>query len=514
MTDLRALLARWGSWVAAPVGALLAAAFAPLGVYGLAVLCPAVLFLLWEQTTPREAAWRGFLFTGGLFLAGTYWIYHSVHTIGGAPLVVTLFLIVAMVAILSSYATAFGYALQRWGPTSGLLRWVVLLPAGWTLCEWLRGWVLSGFPWLALGYSQLDSSLRGFAPVIGVYGVSLVVAMTAGAIVAVLLGSLRVRIGALLIIAALWVGGAVLWRHDWTTPLATPVSVALVQGAVPQTLKWQEGTLERTEALYLALTRPHFGADIVVWPEVSIPAVEADVRVFIAGVRLEASLQGSTLVMGLLRVDPGTGDYYNAINAWTPREPAREQWYFKRRLVPFGEYFPVPAFVRNWMRLMSLPNSDFAAGSDAQAPLAVAGQTLAPTICYEDAYGVEQLALVRKSSLLVNVSNDAWFGDSTAPHQHLDISRMRALEAGRPMLRATNDGVTALIEHDGRILATLPQFQPGVLTGTLQPRAGLTPYVRVGNVPVLALIALGLVAGFTVPRRWLARRPRSHEARA
>ena len=263
-----------------------------------------------------------------------------------------------------------------------------------------------------------------------------------------------------MIIAALWVGGAVLWRHDWTTPLATPVSVALVQGAVPQTLKWQEGTLERTEALYLALTRPHFGADIVVWPEVSIPAVEADVRVFIAGVRLEASLQGSTLVMGLLRVDPGTGDYYNAINAWTPREPTREQWYFKRRLVPFGEYFPVPAFVRNWMRLMSLPNSDFAAGSDTQAPLAVAGQTLAPTICYEDAYGVEQLALVRKSSLLVNVSNDAWFGDSTAPHQHLDISRMRALEAGRPLLRATNGGITALIEHDGRILATLRSFSP------------------------------------------------------
>jgi apolipoprotein N-acyltransferase len=148
--------------------------------------------------------------------------------------------------------------------------------------------VLSGFPWLALGYSQLDSSVRGYAPVIGVYGVSLVVAMTAGAIVAVLLGTLRSRIGALLIIASIWIGGAVLWRHDWTTPLAAPVSVALVQGAVPQTLKWQDGTLERTEALYLALTRPHFGADIVVWPEVSIPAVEADVREFIAGVRLEA----------------------------------------------------------------------------------------------------------------------------------------------------------------------------------------------------------------------------------
>jgi len=310
-----------------------------------------------------------------------------------------------------------------------------------------------------------------------------------------------VRIGALLIIAALWVGGAVLWRHDWTTPQAAPVSVALVQGAVPQTLKWQAGTLERTEALYLALTRPHFGADIVVWPEVSIPAVEADVRDFIVGVRLEAAMQGSALVMGLLRVDPQTDDYYNAINAWTPREPAREQWYFKRRLVPFGEYFPVPAFVRNWMRLMSLPNSDFAAGSDTQAPLAVAGQTLAPTICYEDAYGTDQRRIVRDSTILVNVSNDAWFGDSTAPHQHLDISRMRAIEAARPTLRVTNDGITALIGHDGRVLDKLPQFQPGVLTGSVTPRTGLTPYLRLGNLPVLALALAGIAAGVLIGRR-------------
>jgi apolipoprotein N-acyltransferase len=174
----------------------------------------------------------------------------------------------------------------------------------------------------------------------------------------------------------------------------------------------------------------------------------------------------------------------------------------------------VPKFVRNWMRLMSLPNSDFAAGSDAQAPLEVAGQVLAPTICYEDSYGVEQLALVRRSSLLVNVSNDAWFGDSTAPHQHLDISRMRALESGRAMLRATNDGVTALIGHDGQLIATLPQFKPGVLAGRLQPRSGLTPYTRVGNAPVLVLIALGLLAGFAAPHRWPARRTRSHEASA
>ncbi len=175
--------------------------------------------------------------------------------------------------------------------------------------------------------------------------------------------------------------------------------------------------------------------------------------------------------------------------------------------MPFGEFFPVPARVREWLRLMNLPYSDFAPGRDDQSPLRAAGQSLAPTVCYEDAYGSEQLKLLRQSTLLVNVTNDAWFGDSTAPHQHLDISRMRSLESGREMLRATNDGVTALIAYDGAVTASLPQFEPGVLRGTVQPRAGLTPYVRFGNLPVLALLVLGLgVAALSARRRRVATR--------
>jgi apolipoprotein N-acyltransferase len=201
--------------------------------------------------------------------------------------------------------------------------------------------------------------------------------------------------------------------------------------------------------------------------------------------------------MGLVRHEPGRDNYYNAIAAWSPNE----QWYYKRRLVPFGEFFPVPAKVREWMRLMNLPYSDFAAGSEDQAPLEAAGQKLAPTVCYEDAYGAEQLHIASQSSLLVNVTNDAWFGDSTAPHQHVDISRMRSLESGRPMLRATNDGVTALIAHDGSVIASLPQFHPAVLTGSVVPRTGLTPYLRFGNLPVLGLILLGLLLPILTRRR-------------
>jgi apolipoprotein N-acyltransferase len=490
-------LERRGHWLAFPAGFALAAAFAPVGFAPLAVLCPAFLFLLWEGAAPRAAAWRGFLFTGGTFLAGTYWLYNSIHLVGQAPLWIALFLMLGLVAIMGSYTALLGYAVARWGVASGPLRWLVLLPAGWVVVEWFRGWFLSGFPWLALGYSQLETPLHGYAPVSGVYGTSLAAALMAGAVVTLLLGRRAARLTALGLVLVLVIAGALLARVEWTAPRGTEVSVALVQGAVPQSMKWQAGQRERTLELYAGLTAPHLGTDIIVWPEAALPALERDIRPFLDSLRAAARGRGSDVILGQLRRDPETGAYFNALLALGESE----QWYDKRRLVPFGEFFPVPAQVREWLRLMNLPYSDFEAGADDQPPLAAAGETLAPTICYEDAYASEQLALVRSSTLLVNVTNDAWFGDSTAPHQHLDISRMRALETGRPMLRATNDGVTALIEHDGALTATLPQFQAGVLTGTVQPRAGHTPYVRFGNWPVLVLAFAGLTLGFAWPRR-------------
>ncbi len=487
---------RWASWPALPAGAALALAFAPAGAFPLAVVCPALLFLLWHGAAPRAAAWRGFLFTGGTFLAGTYWLYNSIHLVGQAPLAIAIFLMLGLVAVMGSYTAALGYVIARWGPARGALRWLVLLPAGWVVVEWVRGWFLSGFPWLALGYSQLGSVLRGYAPLGGVYAVSLAAALTAGALVTLALGGRRLRVVAAVLIVATWLAGASLSRIEWTRERGTRVSVALVQGAVPQSMKWEPGQLERTQRLYLELTRPHLGADIIVWPEAALPALESELGAYLAVVRALAHARGSALLMGLLRRDPRTGVYYNAMAAWSPAE----QWYYKRRLVPFGEFFPVPDTVREWLRLMNLPYSDFERGPDRQAPFVAAGERLAPTICYEDAYASEQLALARDSTLLVNVTNDAWFGDSTAPHQHLDISRMRSLETGRPMLRATNDGVTALIDHDGALQGSLPQFAPGVLAGSVQPRTGSTPYLRFGNWPVLMLAFAALAAGLWRPR--------------
>ena len=413
-------------WFAFPAGAALALAFAPFNLWPLAVLCPAALLLMWQGAAPRRAAWMGFWFTAGLFLAGTYWIYHSVHIIGNAPIWVAVFLMAGMISILAGYSALFGYAQARWMPQTGMLRWLVVLPCAWVFVEWFRGWFLSGFPWLALGYTQLDTPLAGFAPVFGVYGVSLLVMLSAGGLTAAVLSSGKSRMAAVAVAVVPWVAGLPLHGHEWTHVTGEPVRVAIVQGAVPQKLKWSVEQRDRTLDLYRGLTEPYLGAQIILWPEAALPDLAHALVNYLQKLWADAHAAGSDVVIGLLHQDPRTSRIYNGVLALG----ADAQWYDKRRLVPFGEFFPVPAFVRQWLRLMSLPNTDISAGEDGQSALQVAGQFLGATICYEDAYGSKQLDVLREATLLVNVTNDAWFGDSTAPHQHLEISRMRALEAG------------------------------------------------------------------------------------
>jgi apolipoprotein N-acyltransferase len=270
-----------GRWVALPLGALLAAAFAPVNLALLAFVCPAALFVLWQHASPREAAWRGFLFTAGTFLAGTYWLYHSIHLVGQAPIWIALFLMLGLVAIMATYTAVIGYVAARWSPRSGALRWLFLLPALWVLAEWVRGWFLSGFPWLALGYTQLATPLRGFAPLLGVYGVSLAVAVSAGALVALILGDRRDRIVAVVIALCVWGTGTALTRVQWTTERGAPLQVALLQGAVPQSMKWEPDHRARTMQLYASLMVPHLGVDVIVWPESAVPALEESVRPYL-----------------------------------------------------------------------------------------------------------------------------------------------------------------------------------------------------------------------------------------
>ncbi|MFL6577731.1 MAG: apolipoprotein N-acyltransferase [Povalibacter sp.] len=491
---------RLAVWLAAPVGAALALAFAPFEWWPLALLCPAYLFLVWLHSEPRRAGRAGFVFTVGLFLAGTYWLYSTIHEVGHAPAWIAIFLMFGMVAILGGYTAAVGYSLARWlSPKAtaaaaqtktgigATLQLLLVYPAAYTLLEWFRGWFLSGFPWFALGYSQTDSPLAGFAPVWGVYGISWLAALSAGAIAALIVT--RHRVASAIVLLAIWASGLLLWHHSWTQPTGRPITAAIVQGAVPQDQKWSVEYRDSTLRLYRDLSLPHLGKDIILWPETALPDTADQLSSFISYIWAASRDKGSTLITGMLHYGKSEQDVRNGLLV-LDREP---QWYDKRRLVPFGEVFPVPSFVRSWMRMQNLPYTDITPGATVQPAMTVGSNKIAATICYEDAYGAEQLNVLKEATLLINVTNDAWFGDTTAAPQHLQISRMRVMEAERPLLRAANDGISAVIQADGNVAATLPRFKPAVLTGVVQPRTGLTPYARVGNWPVVLLCVFALI---------------------
>jgi apolipoprotein N-acyltransferase len=310
--------------------------------------------------------------------------------------------------------------------------------------------------------------------------------MLAACVVALILGTGARRFVPLTVAGAIGLMAFVLDGRTWTAAGDQEIPVALIQGAVPQEKKWLPEQLAPTKALYLEQTRKHWDADIVIWPEAAIPAMIDEEFDFLESVDAEAVANGSAVILGMLERGLDDGRYYNSVMTLG----AEHGIYRKRHLVPFGEYFPVPAFVRQWMRLMSLPYVDISAGEPAPPPLVVAGQTIGMTICYEDAYGAEQLVFLPEAAVLVNVSNDAWFGDSIAPHQHLQIARMRALETGRYLLRATNTGISAVIGPGGEIRGRSPQFETHVLTGVVRAYSGATPYVRTGNIVVVLLCAL------------------------
>jgi len=492
----RAGSARMRLLFASLAGAALAAGFAPVNLWPLGVLAPAVLMWLWQDATPREAAWLGFAFTTATFIAGTYWLYFSVHILGQAPIWLAFVLMLGLAGIMGLYHAALGYGIARWLPQTGLVRWLIALPAAWLLVEWWRGWFLSGFSWLSLGYSQSDSWLAGFAPLVGVYGISALLLVCAGALVTLLFGTRRERIAALIVLLLPWAAGAALYGRSWTYRSGAPLSVAVVQGAIPQDEKWQASNHDTTLNLYQSRTEKVLGTRLIVWPESALADTANDLVPYINNLYRETHAHGSALVMGILRADGADPDtrYYNSVLALGDTVG----WYDKSHLVPFAEFFPVPQFVRSWLRLMSLPYSDFTHGAANQPPLAAAGLQLGTTICYEDAYGSSMLRVLPRANALVNVTNDAWFGHSSARYQHLQILRLRALEAGRYMVRAANDGISAVIGPHGEVIARAQEFVPVTLISEIVPMQGLTPYARVGNWLVVCLATAALAYGLWV----------------
>ncbi|OGA39402.1 MAG: apolipoprotein N-acyltransferase, partial [Betaproteobacteria bacterium RIFCSPLOWO2_12_FULL_65_110] len=453
---------RGAALAAAAAGAAAVAAFAPLQWWPLAPLALALLFHLWLGTeSPRRAALLGFLFGLGYFGVGVSWLYVSLHDFGGMPAPLAALATALYCAYLALFPALVGSLQARLGAPA-VVRLVLVIPGLWVLAEWLRGWLLTGFPWLSVGYSQIDTPLAGFAPLVGVYGVSFALVLLAGLIVLLVAGGRRTRIGAAAGIVALLAAGAALRAVEWTAPSGNPLKVALVQGNIAQSLKFEPGRYAGTLAAYLRLVEGT-QARLIVLPETAIPRFLAaiDAR-YLDRLAQHARRQDGDLLLGVPMADRA-GRYYNSVVTLGAAPP---QSYSKSHLVPLGEFVP-PEF--GWIvRVLRIPLSDFSRGPDHPEPLAVAGERVAVNICYEDAFGEEIIRQLPQATLLANVSNVAWFGDSLAPEQHLEISRMRALETGRTMLRATNTGVTAIIDPGGRIAARLPQFTEGVLEGTVQ----------------------------------------------
>ena len=494
---LRRLLTVRGRFVAAVAGAALTLSFAPFGLWWLAPLLLAVLFLLIEGAPGRERALRGFWFGFGAFATGTYWLYISIHDFGGVAPPIAVAICGALILLMAAYLAAWGYLSGLVAPREPAWQFLAVLPATWVGVEWLRGWLFSGFPWLSLGYGQIDGPLSAWAPVVGVHGVSLLLALAAGALTVLLLGPNRARIAGLTVLAGGIALTALLTGRTWTAPVGEALQVALVQGGISQDRKWLLEELETTKALFRDLTLKLDKADLIIWPEAAIPALAHEEEDFLRSLGELMKARHQELILGILTFDFGTGEFRNSLLT----VGANTGVYHKRHLVPFGEYFPVPELIRNVLRLMNLPYTDITPGLDGQRPLLARGVALAPSICYEDAFGTELRDFLPEAGLLVNVSNDGWFGDSIAPHQHLQMARFRALEAGRFMLRSTNTGITAVVDPFGRVVQQGAQFKAVVVSATVQPRQGATPWVRYGNWPVLSACVVLLLAAALYPYR-------------
>ena len=506
---------RRGSALAFAAGGLSVAGFAPLELFPLVWLALALLFgLLRRLDGWRGGALYGFAFGLGAFLGGVSWVYVSLHQFGGlaAPLAaLATLLFCAYLALFPALAAALTV---RLGGGRGWLAQALVFAGAWALAEWLRGTLFSGFPWLLVGYAQTPPSpLAGYTPLLGVYGLSLVTALLAAALAGALavlwdfgarrrgqagapdtpLTMPRAAVLQTVLVVLVPSLGALLQGVRWTEPAGAPLRVALLQGNVEQDMKWRPERFADSLQAYHDLMQAH-PARLTVLPETALPAyyvaLPPDYLRRLAGM---ARAQDGDLLLGAV-----TGDETIYQNSVVSLGSSPRQQYSKRHLVPFGEFVP-PGFA--WfMGLLNIPMSGFTPGPAQQAPLAVAGQQVAMNICYEDLFGEELRGAIPAATILANVSNTAWFGRSLAQPQHLQIARVRALESGRPMLRATNTGMTAVVNPDGRIQAVLEPFTRAALVADVQGMQGRTPFVRWGNVPALVLAMLGVLAGAVLAR--------------
>jgi apolipoprotein N-acyltransferase len=489
-----------GHLLALIAGALITLSLAPFEYWPLGLLSLILFNRLLATLTPKQAAVRGWWFGAGLFSTGISWVYVSIHDFGAASLPLAGSLTAAFALLMALMHAILGYCYARWirplrgGTTFGFAAW-------WTLWEWVRIWLLTGFPWLFVGYAHVQTPLAGWAPIVGIFGLGFIVALSAASIAVMLSGVKRAR-PALAVSVLFWIAGAALQALTWTQPIGEPVRVALVQANIPQSMKWDRAHYLATLETYRALSEPLWErAQIVIWPEAAITNFYDNARDFLDSQAALARRSGSSLITGIPTLERAANvDESRMLNSAVALDRETVSFYHKRHLVPFGEYVPLERQLRGLIQFFDLPMSDFVAGPAQQSTLNAGPVRFATSICYEVVYPDIARATAASNALLT-ISNDAWFGHSIGPLQHLQMAQMRALESGRPMVRATGNGVTALIDARGHITSQIPQFQPAVLLGSIQPTTGLTPFARTGTWPALAFCGVLLVLLRLVRRR-------------
>lgn len=482
--------------LAAVAGALAVLGFAPFSIAPMPVVALAVLFQVLIGRRPGQAALIGLAFGIALMGLGVSWVRISLNEFGNLDAWIANLLAALFVLIMASYYALLGWLLavlsrQRCRWTTPIL----LFPALYLLLELLRGWLFSGFPWLVLGTSQVDTPLAGYAPLIGANGLTLVLAVSAGLLWSAARWDMRRGFAALLGLLAIWIIGAGLDRYNWGWDEGAPIRVAVVQANTKQSAaKWDPDELLPTLKAHLELTRERLDeADLIVWPETAVPAFRHEVeRVLFGNLQRTAEQEHVQFVIGIPVMEPD-GRYYNALVS----TGSADDTYFKRHLVPFGEFMPLKAWLGPLADLFDVPMSSFSPGEGNKPLLQVGKHSVGVAICYEDVFPDEFRQAIPEARYLINVSNDSWFGDSLAPHQHLQAARMRAMELKRWLVRATNTGVSAIIDERGRVVAEVPLFVRGTAVAKLQPRSGRTPFAVFGSwtVIIVALLMLLIAVG-------------------